>query len=148
MEYAPLLASGFQDIKLEELERIFLLPFSNSVTRANILKEFNLWVKRIKKLKVKCEIWIDGSFATEKVDPQDIDVVIFISSSDIRKLTAEKKLELETLTNQRLTEQQRKESICDSYLAFSEDVLDRRFWEKTFGKSRQETPKGIFRIFI
>lgn len=148
IEYPPLLTVGFQDLKIEELEQIFLLPFPSSITRANILVEFKLWIKKVKKLKVKCEIWIDGSFATEKIDPQDIDVVLFINGSDIRKLSSEKKLGLETLTNQRLTEQQRKEAICDSYLSFSEDVFDRRFWEKTFGKSRGEIPKGIFRMYI
>ncbi|KAF0201720.1 MAG: hypothetical protein FD167_5687 [bacterium] len=82
VEYPPLLAEGFQDIKLDELKVIFLTPFPKTTTRTKILRIFKHWIKGVKKLNVKCEIWIDGSFATEKVDPKDIDVVLFISSKD------------------------------------------------------------------
>ncbi len=150
VEYPPLLAEGFQDIKLDELKVIFLTPFPKTTTRTKILRIFKHWIKGVKKLNVKCEIWIDGSFATEKVDPKDIDVVLFISSKDQFKLEkSPKKQLLDRLTNQKLTKEQRKKYLCDSYLGFLEDVFDRREWEKLYGRLRDEiTPKGIFRIFI
>lgn len=150
VEYSPLVAQGFQDIQLDQLKPIFLTPFPSSTHRAKILRVFKHWIKDVKKLNVKCEIWIDGSFATEKVDPRDIDVVLFISSKDQFKLEkSPKKQLLERLTNQKLTREQRKKYLCDSYLGFLEDTIDHREWEKLYGKLRDEiTAKGIFRIFI
>lgn len=149
IEYPPLLASGFQEIKLDKLKAIFLFPFPASITRANILRRFKHWAKRVKQLNVNCEIWIDGSFVTEKIDPQDVDVVIFISSKEINRLSNDKKLKLQILTNEKLSTQQREACICDSYLVFTEDVFGKRYWEKQFGLARnKKTPKGIFRIFI
>ncbi len=148
-EYPPLLSEGFQDIRLDQLRPRFLDCFPSSTTRENILRKFKNWVQRVKKLNVKCEIWIDGSFATEKIDPQDIDIVIFINSTDIRNLSATKKLELEILTNERFTEEQRKECFCDSYLVFADDDLGRRYWKGKFGLTyNKQKPKGIFRIVI
>jgi hypothetical protein len=147
-DHPPLLAQGFKDIRLDELKPTFLSPFPSSITRINILRKFKHWVKKVKQLNVRCEIWVDGSFATEKIDPQDIDIVLFINSADIRKLSVAKKLELEILTNERFTEKQKKECFCDSYLVFAEDDFGRRYWEKQFGLSRKQTTKGIFRIII
>jgi hypothetical protein len=147
-DHPPLLAQGFQDVRLDELKRTFLFPFPGSTTRSNILRKFKHWIKGVKRLNVHCEIWIDGSFATQKVDPQDIDVVIFIRNADIRRLSADKKAKLLILTNERLTTEQKKKCICDSYLGFPEDIRDREGWEKIFGQTRAEMPKGIFRIFI
>ncbi|KAF0247375.1 MAG: hypothetical protein FD167_3225, partial [bacterium] len=148
-EYPPLLSEGFEDIRLDQLRPIFLDSFPSSTTRENILRKFKNWIQRVKKLNVKCEIWIDGSFATKKVNPRDIDIVVFISSTDIRDFSASKKRELEILTNERLTEEQKKECLCDSYLVFADDVYGRKYWEEKFGLIRdKQKPKGIFRIVI
>lgn len=148
-EHPPLLAEGFQYVRLDELKKTFLAPFPNSTTRANILRRFKHWTKKVKHLNVSCEIWVDGSFTTEKVDPQDIDVVLFISSKEISRLSGVKKLKLEVLTNQKLTPEQREKCICDNYLVFSEDIFGRRYWEKQFGFNyNKQKPKGIFRIVI
>ncbi|KAF0240574.1 MAG: hypothetical protein FD167_4140 [bacterium] len=149
-EYPSLLVGEFQDIKLHQLKSLFLVPFPNSTTRTNTLRRFKNWVQRIKKLNVRCEIWLDGSFVTKKEDPQDIDLVVFIKNTDMIRLSDAKKLELRILTNEKLTEEQKKECVCDSYLGSSEDLLDRRYWKKTFGLTNEEPPKpkGIYRIFI
>lgn len=150
IEYPPLLNQGFQTVKLDQLKPMFLAPFPASTTRVIILRRFKNWLKGVKKLNVSCEIWIDGSFATEKVDPRDIDVVLFISSTDQFKLEkSPKKQLLERLTNQGLTKEQRKKCLCDSYLGFLEDELDHREWERIYGRLRDGvTLKGIFRIVI
>lgn len=148
-DYPPLLPEGFQDIRPDKLKENFLFPFPTSSTRANILRKFKHWVKRVKRLNVSCEIWVDGSFATQKVDPQDIDVVLFINNADIRRLSSYKKAQLSILTNEKLTAEQKKKSICDSYLGFLENSHDREQWQKTFGQTKKEKkPKGIFRIVI
>lgn len=147
-EYLPLLAEGLRDIRLDKLKETFLNPFPGSTTRAIILRVFKHWLKQVKTLNVSCEIWIDGSFATQKLDPQDIDIVIFIANKDIRKLSTNKKKMLSILTNEKLTNVQKKACICDSYLGFLDDVRDREAWTKEFGQTRKEKPKGIFRILI
>jgi hypothetical protein len=148
-EFKPLLEPGFHDLNFEDLEVRFVKPFNSSTSRKTVMGEFSNWVNKFKELGLKAEIWINGSFLTEKINPKDIDVVVFINSKEIRELSAENKVKLSVLTNEKLTDEERKICICDTYLEFAEDPFGRKYWEnKVFGISLKKVPKGIVRIFI
>ena len=64
---------------LQEFEAIFVTPFVNSGTRNNL---FEVYLKHTFNLRTvignNFYQWIDGSFVTQKQNPNDIDVVTFI----------------------------------------------------------------------
>lgn len=53
----------------------------------------------LKRHSIPCEVWVDGSFATEKSTPNDIDASIMIESSAFDALSAEAKAEVVELAN-------------------------------------------------
>ncbi len=64
---------------LETIETVFVEPFSDSTTRWKIFNAFTAYLNELKSiLNVPLEIWVNGSFSTEKQNPGDVDFVIFV----------------------------------------------------------------------
>ena len=128
-----LLNPGFSEYKLEEIEKIFVKELSESQTRSNIYNGF--------------EIWLDGSFVTNKINPNDLDLVCFIEINDYVNNTTEiNRLRQLGLQNH-----------CDVYMAFSPNPLlppkligeftnKRNYWRGQFGFDREDNPKGMIKI--
>ena len=68
------------EIDLNKFEEIFVTNFRNSETREQI---FQNYVSCIDKLKSEIGNnfyqWIDGSFVTSKLNPNDIDIITFLN---------------------------------------------------------------------
>ena len=68
---------GLHTSTIPEVCEFLVNNFDTSQTRKkifdNFIKFFSLLVKNFKVY----EIWIDGSFTTAKINPNDIDVVVF-----------------------------------------------------------------------
>jgi len=101
----------------------------------------------IRQVGVQGELWIDGSFLTQKVDPQDVDIVLRTTSTFLAGANPAQRLAIEgvrlNLSNV---------SLCDSYVLFEFPQGDPNFgqgqwmvayWIKQFGFSRDENLKGI-----
>ncbi len=55
-------------------------PFAAvSTTRSRIMDGLEVVVSRLSNGGVRGNLWIDGSFVTEKVDPSDVDVLLWAS---------------------------------------------------------------------
>lgn len=52
-----------------------------SVTRFNLFLKINALLSKLRGLEIHCEVWIDGSFVTEKTDPSDVDVSLMIDEA-------------------------------------------------------------------
>lgn len=99
---------------------------------------------------IPCRLWIDGSFLTEKVDPDDIDLVVEASHSILDKLAMLGEPILQTINQQELHAEPRS---LHTFLLATYPVMHREFrigleawkyWVGAFGFaliSRQ--PKGI-----
>ncbi len=79
-EFPPLLQPGFHTFTLQELQVLCVDAFPLSRTRPLIMVEFEKLVRTLHESGFRCEIWADGSFLTEKIDPDDIDLVVTITS--------------------------------------------------------------------
>jgi hypothetical protein len=79
-EYPPLFPIGFHDKSLQELREICVVPFKarGSSTRERIIDGLEIIVKRLVFAGVIGEIWVDGSFVTEKIDPSDVDILLMV----------------------------------------------------------------------
>lgn len=147
IKYAPLLSAGFHELKIEELEDIFVRPFTSKKQRKVLVEKFKLLVSKLQGFGINFEIWIDGSFTTTNPKPNDIDLVFFAKQSGITNLPIEEQERLWIFFNLQKTIIKRTYS-CDIYLEFTEDIKQRSYWRGWFGFSEDEKPKGIARIFI
>lgn len=145
MEHDPLLPPGLHDIQEDELSNHFLSSFSSSVTRPALINGLKAFIASLRHLGIPIEIWIDGSFTTNKIDPNDIDLVVFASQDDVNQLELDSRLRLQDLID-RISSRSR--FGCDVLFAVSEDFNSRSYWRGWYGFDRNERPKGIAKIMV
>ena len=99
---------------------------------------------------VKAQVWIDGSFLTKKIDPDDVDLLVVIQEQDFSMgMTIPVKRDaLMHIVKQEFTIPAK----CDSYLSIEYPPghirhalgqKQRVYWLKQFGESRSGEKKGI-----
>lgn len=99
------------------------------------------------------EIWLDGSFLSEKIDPADVDIVVRCDAiSQYDSGTPEQRAAIDwVIANQKISLK------CDSYPLFyyppghplhTEGEWWYSYWHVKWGFSREEDPKGIAVIRI
>ena len=147
MEYAPLLKPGFFDVPSSNLEEslttLLVSPFDDSRHRKLLLNGLIALLAEVKEICIFTEAWIDGSFVSDKEEPNDVDIVLWYntaSSISPRELRTYRELKDCNLMMFRF--------CCDVYLAKNGNDTLRRYWENWFGKDRAGQPKGIIRVFF
>ena len=146
MEHDPLLSPGFHDISVAQLDNHFLSHFSTSETRPALIAGFRAFVEALGRGGVACEVWIDGSFSTNKLDPNDVDIVVFAAQQDLDQLDPEKQAYLEGLLLDRIGV--RRKFGVDVLFSLAEDADMRSYWRGWYGYDRQERPKGIAKLVV
>jgi hypothetical protein len=76
-EFPPLLAQGFHPLTPKEVMDLCVTAFPESTVREDIMAGLQTILERIKDLNMVCEVWLDGSFTTQKLEPEDVDFIIF-----------------------------------------------------------------------
>jgi hypothetical protein len=145
MGYKPLLPPGLHDMSEEDLENHFLGSFPNSSTREKLVNGLKTYLSALENIGISFEVWIDGSFTTEKENPNDIDIVVFGSHSEIDKLPNETQKQLAALLDRINIKHA---TGCDVLFAVTEDQNRRSYWRGWYGFDRDENPKGIARIEV
>lgn len=77
-EFPPLFPPGRHHMTEAELRETCVDAFPGSPTRADIFAALERLFAHLLSNGVRCEIWIDGSFITEKPDPEDADITVVI----------------------------------------------------------------------
>jgi len=139
--FDPLFEPGFRDVLFEDskecLTQLLVRPFSNSGHRAKLLKNLFVLLEAVERsggASKFAEIWIDGSFVTKKVEPNDIDIVVvqksgvYIDQELLKVGYWEKVYKCQII------------HIEDGNRAQQAEFLD---W---FGHDQEQRPKGIVRI--
>ena len=139
-DYAPLLPPGLHRIELADLESHFVTPFDQSARRVEMVARLRAYVSALAEIGIPLELWLNGSFATHKLDPDDIDVAIFASAPIVDALDTERKRRLSQLLDRPTV---RLRYSCDVYFLPREDEELRSYWRGWFGFTRAEDPKGI-----
>ena len=145
MEYSPLHQAGFLDIPVTHLESTFLSPFAEKTRREHLLSRFQAFLDKFNETGLRAEIWIDGSFATHKPDPNDIDIIFFVDGIEVNKLSPDLQAILWELNNRSLSQIRYN---CDAFILPNNNPDNRSYWRGWFGFSRDEQPKGIIRLYI
>jgi hypothetical protein len=82
----PLLAPGRHPMGIDSLKLITVSRFPASTRRPLIFAEIAKLVRHLESQSVICELWIDGSFLTEKVEPCDADLTFSAFVIDLELL--------------------------------------------------------------
>lgn len=143
-EYPPLLTSGIHVKTLDDIKAICVYNFVNTLRRMLIYEKFCEFLSILSQFHIWFEIWIDGSFVTEKEEPDDIDVVIFAKKTEINNLTAYYKNSFWLL----ISRDCKKLYLTDAYFATIEDYSSRSYWRGWFGFTREEKPKGMIKLEV
>jgi hypothetical protein len=145
MADTPLLPPGIHDVEPGELDNHFLSEFDSSQTRQALIEGFRRYIKALKDYAIRFEIWLDGSFVTSKVDPNDIDLVVFALATELNALPPEEQNRLRGLFDRASC---RKVFGCDVLFSVAEDENLRSYWRGWYGYDRDEKPKGIARVTL
>ena len=148
-EFPPLLQPGLHKMSVEELKALVVDSFPLSKRRAELWANFLSLVDQLKNEGLGGTIWVDGSFLTEKVDPNDVDFVFDVPIHVLENSNLSQQILLEKIASRGF----RKPERLHSFLIFTAPTMHREFaqsqrlhqqWEKDFGFSYvDKTPKGI-----
>jgi hypothetical protein len=127
---APLFDAGLHAIEEGEIDAIFSSPFVHSSRRLQLVESLKRFLQFVRGIGVSCDIWIDGSFSTDKLEPDDIDIVVFIFPGQINSLSADRYKDLSLLNDRALMKAQ---YSCDVYVERASDDERRTYFLRTFG---------------
>ncbi|WP_313375642.1 DUF6932 family protein [Chishuiella sp.] len=139
-EFPPLFTPGFHTITIEEIHKICVTNFPNNDKRKELFENFLKFLEMLKNVNSKFEIWIDGSFTTEKEEPEDIDILIIYDKTHLSSLPPHEINMINSLFNRSLSKIR---FNLDVLLCENNDVNQRSYWRGWFGFSRSEELKGI-----
>lgn len=143
---------GIHEYSMEDFEKQFIKDFATSETRLEIYEQFCEWLNRLTEILPPSYIWLDGSYLTSKVNPNDLDLVVFYRPEDI--VSAEMANDLDSMINK-----ESRKYDCDAYLCFSLGHLTETqksnygnhsimetYWMGQFTFDRSRRPKGMVEI--
>ncbi len=153
-EYPELLPPGFLTLQdIEDIGTILVSPFEDGGVLANpeaaerrrfLLVWFRKFLRFLGSLGVSLEIWIDGSFVSQKPLPEDVDVVVIFDLEEIDELSVEEFGRIyNTFSDNHETKIRYK---CDAYMMYKGDKKAHDYWIDEFGSSYAGIPKGIVRV--
>jgi hypothetical protein len=144
-DFNPLLAAGYHPMTWSALEATCLVPFAGSVTRPTLTKQLEQFLEELRTMGLKGELWVDGSYVTDKPDPGDIDLVYVpdtvclpaIQSNHARIHQLFAMLGAKAIYN------------CHAFLVDPSDKHNLAYWRGLFGFCHDEkTPKGLIVIAL
>ncbi|MFD2937855.1 DUF6932 family protein [Spirosoma flavum] len=147
----PILASGVRVIGEWQLDHFFYDSFTGTSAdpsrRLFLVNNLRRYLHELRKLNLYIEVWIDGSFVTNKLDPSDIDLTVFVHGYELDTLPVIHKQQLTRLTND--PDLMLARYTVHGFLAYLEDESEKDYWDGLFSKGHYtNSEKGYFKIII
>jgi hypothetical protein len=148
------LDAGLHDHDLPSVKTHFVDAFPTSATRSQIWTGYIKHCGDVKKCGVTATEFLNGSFATSKNDPGDIDMVAFIDQGQVNGMPMHLRPLFSNLFGGPAT---KVNYNCDAYFVATvppghplEDKVRtiRKYWMGEFGFDRVDLPKGILRVMV
>lgn len=147
------LTPGIHSYTISNFEKQFIDHFPSSRTRKKLYINFKKWLRKVSKIQTPRFIWLDGSYITEKSNPNDIDLVIFYRPEQIKSEKEAQKINI-------LVHHTSRAYGCDAYVAFDlehlpQDVANQhyhpqsimvKYWMGQFAFDRNQNPKGMVKL--
>lgn len=145
MSEPPIFPPGLHPVDEAQLDTHFLHAFSASATRPLLLSGLRAFLAALRRVGVAFEVWLDGSFCTHKVDPNDVDLVVFADAAALNGLPPMQQAYLRGLLDRASA---KRLFGCDVLFAPAGDANMRSYWRGWYGFDRLEQPKGIAQITV
>lgn len=148
IDFPALLPLGFHFMTIEQLRQLCVHRFPHSTTRLPIMNGLEAIAAELNKSGLNLEVWVNGSFLTEKLNPEDSDIAVRFRGDEFEQATPEQRAILEWAANTDLVTSH----MCDCYpfpewpeghQLYAHGQWRRAYWLKQFGFDRSETPKGL-----
>jgi hypothetical protein len=146
-EFPPLLPAGLHQMSVADVQGMCVAAFPLSQTRQVIFTGLQTVITELTTSGVQGEMWLDGSFLTEKIDPEDVDLVVRVQSNFYENCTAVQGTKLDWIEGNLKVSH-----FCDSYLWVEFPVGHQHYWLsewmkaywiRQFGFSRGQDLKGM-----
>jgi hypothetical protein len=144
-EHGLLTPGGLIATTLGEVEEVFVQAIPLSSNRNLLFSHLSSYISEIRSIiDESFTYWLDGSFATNKLNPKDIDIVLFIDHQQHHKFNEE----LDQLRSAR-------KPMLDSYFVpvYPSDhrkhtlyEMSRTEWLYVFGTTRDYKNKGVLSL--
>ena len=147
-DFSPLLQPGFHPSSLPGLEVMCVDAFNpKSTTRENIMEGLKQVLNQLASVSLQCDVWVDGGFLTEKINPKDSDIVIRASGPYVESASQSIKDVVKWLGTDL-----KPKFLCHCFFlpvySVGHQLYDTArkldaYWKGQFGFSRANNPKGI-----
>jgi hypothetical protein len=142
---------GIIETNISSLKGKYVDEFPSSITRRLIFNEYSGYIVYFfNALNNSWIQWINGSFTTNKENPNDIDLVNLVKVDNKFILNPNKKLFNNPNSEEEYLVHSSFIPIYDSndlrYSEVTEYLLN--YWKKWFGQDKENKPKGIIQIEI
>ena len=150
LEYPPLLEPGMHKLSLLEVRKMCVEGFPTSASREDIITLLEHMFETLRLNHVICEVWVDGSFMTRKINPGDVDLVVCLSADFADNCYGEQQAVLDDISAN--LKRSGKCTRCDTFACVVPQASDPLFkelserveyWKRWFGHSRSGEPKGM-----
>lgn len=132
---------GLHHYSYQEFITQFVHEFPDSNTREDIHTLSFLWLAELKRLVTPVEVWFNGTFITNVVDPKYLEMCIFLDLEDTKEEQIQECIGLQQFSDR---------YKCKAYFGLypnSRDpwnsVLGPYYWTEQFGFDSVYNPKGI-----
>lgn len=135
---------------LLEIEEFLVTAFPNSRTRKRNLDSFKSFLDQLDTSKIK-RVWLDGSFCSTKIDPNDIDCVVFVDPlfgdyidhlMDMHNLFKTQYLDVYAIPDKELIDF----SLEGAERAYRNSDYQEKYWQGQFGFDRNREHKAIIEL--
>lgn len=151
-EFPALLPAGIHATTFEQIKIVAVDAFPNSKRRRLLHNNLMDWATKIQTLGVHGFLWIDGSFSTTKENPNDIDLIFFLSPTTIDSAEEDIIKEIKILLDRSYvaTAYNLDLYIMSEGLPTPEEYEWRKsYWRGWFGFCRDgKTAKGMWEVII
>ncbi|CNI99638.1 TPA: hypothetical protein ACPZMC_004236 [Yersinia enterocolitica] len=152
--FPPLLPPGFHDLNDAEIKTLCVDAFPKSARRSMLYCNYIQLMSDVRSLnqQFKCflELWVDGSFTTEKPEPDDIDILLVIDFDQLNLIPVMFQPQIECILNRKYIKNNYHIDLLLLYknCPRSDYDEDRMHWRGVFCHDREDTPKGVARLSL
>lgn len=148
------------EITFNEAREFFVDSFVESETRQRNWTGFCNFLQMLIDLGLtEMQVWVDGSFVTNKLNPNDIDCVIYIKPEIINSISNENQENLYKKFSKQGNEKAHVEYFTDPYIlldvtntpcfpGYKEWCDNKIYWENWWGHDRNNNEKGFLVLTI
>ncbi|MDE2868363.1 MAG: hypothetical protein OXN91_06950 [Chloroflexota bacterium] len=136
---------------MRDLKELAVTPFGTQ-RRTNLFLALQALLGMLHTESIEGELWVDGSFLTQKPEPSDVDMILRFRSDQYNSLdggTFEKRSLIDSVTSEHYYKVTKCEVIDlieypRGHEKYGDSLDARRYWTNTFGTARDDiTEKGI-----